>query len=164
MIKIYVSMLSYYRVNFSSASPSLMDTIQSKLHAIWFPNTPEDIVTDLQSWQLDKFAFSSSKEKLVRLLHSSFTSFLGTRCPRQNLALIFFSGFELSVRSTATSLWAGFPLWRTDKSISKEDLKANFFSGTPDKNMTETQIYTGKQILNYAFFKIEVSENSSLPF
>ena len=126
--------------------------------------TPEDLVTDLQSWQLNKFAFSSPKEKLVRLLHSSFTSFLGTRCPRQNLALIFFSGFELSVRSTATSLWAGFPLWRTDKSISKEDLKANFFSGTPDKNMTETQIYTGKQILNYAFFKIEVSENSSLPF
>ena len=39
MIKIYVSMLSY-RVNFFSASPSLMDTIQSKLHAIWFPNTP----------------------------------------------------------------------------------------------------------------------------
>ena len=33
MIKIYVSMLSY-RVNFFSASPSMMDTIQSKLHAI----------------------------------------------------------------------------------------------------------------------------------
>ena len=32
-------MLSY-RVNFFSVSPSLMDTIQSKLHAIWFPNTP----------------------------------------------------------------------------------------------------------------------------
>ena len=132
MIKIYVSMLSY-RVNFFSASPSMMDTIQSKLHAIWFPNTPfpmsvsslllskaqidldkinakparntwrqpilctqptsekiarsllldnltswtpEDLVTDLQSWQLNKFAFSSSKEKLVRLLHSSFTSFV----------------------------------------------------------------------------------------
>ena len=127
-IKIYVSMLSY-RVNFST-SPSMMDTIQSKLHAIWFPNTPfpmsslllskaqivlgkinakpawnmwrqsilctqptfkknarsllldnltswtpEDLVTDLQSWQLNKFAFSSPKEKLVRLLHSSFTSF-----------------------------------------------------------------------------------------
>ena len=38
MIKIYVSKLSN-RVNFFSASPSLMDTIQSKLHAIWFPNT-----------------------------------------------------------------------------------------------------------------------------
>ena len=131
MIKIYVSLLSY-RVNFFSASLFLMDTIQSKLHAIWFPNTPfpmsvsslllskaeidldkinvkparnmwrqpilcteptsekiarslllgnltswtpEDLVTDLQSWKLNKFAFSSSKEKLVRLLHSSFNSF-----------------------------------------------------------------------------------------
>ena len=72
------------------------------------------------------------------------------------------------VRSIHGHLSADQPLGRvpfvTDKSISKEDLKANFFSGTPDKNMTETQIYTGKQILNYAFFKIEVSENSSLPF
>ena len=39
MIKTYVSMLSY-RVNFFSASRSLMDTSQSKLHAIWFQNTP----------------------------------------------------------------------------------------------------------------------------
>ena len=123
-------MLSFC-VNFFSVSPSLMDMIQSKSHAIWFPNTPflmsvsslllskaqigldkinakpawnmwrqhilctqptsekiarlllldnltswtpEDLVTDLQSWQLNKFAFSSPKEKLVRLLHSSFTS------------------------------------------------------------------------------------------
>ena len=62
-------------------SPSLLlDNLTS-----W---TPEDLVTDLQSWQLNKFAFSSSKEKLVRLPHSSFSSFFWYRVSQTKLGFI----------------------------------------------------------------------------